>query len=140
MKNYTLIDKAFLLKKTPMFSPLELDLLLPVADKLGTTSAEAGEVLFDLGDQAYAMYIITEGTLEIYDSEEKKISSLKSGDFFGDEAILSGKPRCYKAFCSSKCQFLTLSRTNLITIIHEYPKVAVNFLEIYAKIISFRTP
>jgi len=138
MKNYTLIEKALLLKKTPIFASLELDLLLPVADKLGATSAAAGELLFELGDQAYTLYLVTGGELEAYDETGKRLVALGEGDFFGDEALLSGEPRRYRTLCKTDCQLLTLSRTNLLAIIHEYPKAAVSFLEEYAKALPCR--
>ena len=44
-----------------MFSSLELDLLLPIADKLILIDFETNEIVFDLGEQAFNMYIIGEG-------------------------------------------------------------------------------
>lgn len=137
-KNYTLIDKAFVLKKTPMFSCLELDLLLPIADKMHPTHVPAGEVIFDVGEQAYSMYFITEGKVSISNPEGGIIASLNIAEAFGDEAVFSGTTRQYTARSETPTELLTLSRADLLAIIYEYPRVATGFLEVYTKVTPFR--
>lgn len=134
----TLIDKAFALKKTPMFSTLELDLLLPIADKLGMTYADVHEVIFDIQEQAYSMYLIVEGEVEIYDENKNKLTTLVEGAFFGEEAIFNGRPREYRAISKGHTEFLVLSGSDLLAFIYEYPKVATGFLEVYTKAYPFR--
>ena len=57
---------------------------------------EAGEVLFDQGDQAEFMYVITEGEVEFIAEEEGKeatrIGRLGAPDYFGEMSILSDTP------------------------------------------------
>lgn len=138
-KHYTLIDKAFVLKKTPMFGSLELDLLLPIADKMNPTHAQFREPIFCEGEHAYSMYFIIEGTVSITNKEGATIALLQSGEIFGDEAVFNGRPREYTAKSDSETELLTLSRADLLAIIYEYPKVAMGFLETYTKVIPFRT-
>lgn len=138
MKKMTLIDKAFSLKRTPMFSTLELDLLLPIADKLGMTYADVNEVIFDIKEQAYSMYLIIQGHVDIYDQSNMKLASLSEGAFFGEEAIFNGRPREYRAVSKGQTELLVLSGSDLLVLIHEYPKVATGFLEVYTKAYPFR--
>jgi CRP/FNR family transcriptional regulator, cyclic AMP receptor protein len=138
-KNYTLIDKAFVLKKTPMFSSLELDLLLPIADKMHPTHVPAEEVIFGAGEQAYSMFFITEGTVSILSEQGVIIATLQAGEVFGDEAVFSGRAREYEAKSQVTTELLTLSRADLLAIIYEYPRVATGFLEAYTKITPFRS-
>ncbi len=137
--NYTLIDKAFVLKKTPMFGCLELDLLLPIADKMHPTHVRAGEVIFEHGEQAYSMYFITEGKVTIANKQGALLASLQTGEVFGDEAVFSGSTREYEAKGEVNTELLTLSRADLLAIIYEYPRVATGFLEAYTKITPFRS-
>lgn len=137
-KNYTLIDKAFVLKKTPMFSCLELDLLLPIADKMHPIHIPAGEVIFAADEQAYSMYFIVEGTVMIANRQDAIIASLCSGEVFGDEAVFSGGVREYQSKAKENTELLTLSRADLLAIIYEYPRVATGFLEVYTKVTPFR--
>ena len=138
MKKLTLIDKAFILKKTPLFESLDLDLLLPIADKLTLLHFDTGDNIFSINDDAKRMYFIAKGTVEILSQEKQMISILEEDDFFGDEAIFSEKPRAYHAFSKKDSTLLALSRTNLLTIISESPSVAISLLQIYASLIPFR--
>ena len=123
MKKIGLIDKAFLLKRTPLFSNVELDLILAAADKLGLSDWDPNETIFSEGDEATRMYFIAKGEV----SCNGKI--LRSPDFFGDEALFNERPRAYKAVSLGDTLLLTLSKTNLLTIISECPQVAVGLLQ-----------
>ena len=132
MKRLTLIDKAFLLKRSPLFGTLDLDLLLAIADKLGAVVCEPGESAFYKGEEANRMYFIVKGEIDLRLSPSEPIRRLSSGDFFGDESLFSGKPRSYEAYAPVETQLLTLARTNLYSIISECPSVAIGFLQLYA--------
>jgi len=138
MKYLTLIDKAFLLKRTLPFSSLDLDLLLTVADKLSLVVFDPGDYIFVAEEEANRMYFIVKGQVVLQNGENQPLHTLGTGDFFGDEALFNNKPRCYGAFTPEKTQVLTLSRTNLYTIISECPSVAVGFLRIYASLLPLR--
>lgn len=138
MQQLTLIEKAFLLKKTRIFSMLELDLLLPIADKLGSITVQAGETLFDVGEPAFSMYLIVYGSILAYSERGEELGVLGSGEFFGEESIFSRTPRSYKTYVRTPAQCLTLSQSDLLTIINEYPRVCTGFLEVYTKAMPFR--
>lgn len=138
MKSLTLIERAFLLKKVTIFASLELDHLLPIADKLSYSEVAAEEVIFDINEQAYSIYLIIKGSVVIDKVEEGPLYRLGEGELFGEEAALSGAPRAYRALSESKTEFLTLSRTNLFAIMREYPSVSISLLETFAATMPFR--
>lgn len=138
MKRLTLIDKAFLLKRTPLFSALDLDLLLTIADKLGLVAFEPKDWIFVAEEEANRMYFIVKGMVEIRTPAHQLICRLEPGDFFGEESLFNDKPRGYEAFTPDETHVLTLSRTNLYTIISECPSVAVGFLQVYTSALQFR--
>lgn len=139
MKPLTLIDKAFLLKRTPLFSMLDLDLLLTIADKLGSISYEAGERVFVSNEEANRMYFIVSGQIRIFlENNTKPVCTLHANNFFGEESLFNDRSRDYEAQSLTSTQLLTLSRTNLYTIISECPSVAVGFLQAYASALAFR--
>jgi CRP-like cAMP-binding protein len=131
MKHLTLIDKAFLLKRTAPFSTLDLDLLLTIADKLGLVVFDPGDYIFVTQEEANRMYFIVKGQVHIQGPHKQHFYTLESGDFFGEESLFNNKPRSYAAFTPIETHVLTLSRTNLYTIISECPSVAVGFLQVY---------
>lgn len=138
MKRYTLIDKAFLIKKTALFEQLDLDLLLAIADKLTLAHFDKGDLIFNHNEEAHRMYFIVKGSVSILDKNQVQLASLGPEDFFGDESIFSEKPRGYTATCQEDTILLSLSRTNLLTIISECPSVAVGLLQAYTSTTPFR--
>lgn len=138
MTKLTLIDRAFLLKKTPLFSALDLDLVLAIADKWQVMSFDPDTTIFGINEEAYRLYFIVQGTVEVRSSESKIITLLKPEEFFGEEALFSDKPRAYEAISKTEAVLLALSRTNLFTVISECPSVAVGLLQAYAAVTPFR--
>lgn len=138
MKQLTLIDKAFLLKRTVLFGALDLDLLLAIADKLGVVEFDPNDFIFVAHEEANRMYFIIKGVVEIRSSQSESICTLGTGHFFGEESLFNDRPRAYEAFTATGAQLLTLSRTNLYAIISECPSVAVGFLQVYTSAVTFR--
>ncbi len=133
-----LIDRAFLLKKTELFGSLDLDLLLTIADRLELITHRAGEMVFQLDQDAHRMYLIVDGRILIQDKEGEILAELPSGEFFGDEALFHERPRTYVAISKSPVTLLALSRSHLLSIIAECPSVAIALLEAYTRTIDFR--
>lgn len=131
MKPFSLIDKAFFLKKVKPFSDLDLDLLLPIAEKLYYDEYDANERVFSHGQAANRMYLIVQGSVLIEGEKEKL--TLGPGDFFGDESLFNEQPRSYGAVCTTDAQLLTLSRSHLLSMISECPSIAVSLLQCYAQ-------
>ncbi|MEI6243229.1 MAG: cyclic nucleotide-binding domain-containing protein [Chlamydiota bacterium] len=138
MKQLSLIEKAFFLKKTSLFRELDLDLLLAIAEKMPQDIYDANESVFEINQRATRMYFIVSGGVQIFDAREKPIFKLASEDFFGEESLLSELPRKYLAICTTKTLFLTLPPTSLLTILTECPSVALSLLQNYAKNIHNR--
>lgn len=133
MKQLSLIERAFFLKKVRLFSELDLDSLLAVAEKLHHDDYDANEKVFTPGQVANRIYLIAHGTISILDEKGKILGELSSGEFFGDESLFNEQPRTYSVICKTECLFLTLSRSHLLSIISECPAVAVVLLQSYAQ-------
>lgn len=139
MKKMTLIDKALFLKKTPLFGALDLNLLLPISDKVGVMEFESKELIFNLEDEGNRIYFIVKGSVEILNKDKHLLATLESPDFFGDESIFSETPRKYSARTLTETQTLILSRTHLLTIISESPNVCIDLLKVYSSSLDFRS-
>ncbi len=129
----SLIEKAFFLKKISLFSELELELLLAIAEKLHEDDYDANEKVFSSHQVANRIYFIVEGTVQILDEKNKVLSELFSGSYFGDESLFNEEPRAYSVICKSDALLLTLSRSHLLSIISECPSVAVSLLQAYSQ-------
>lgn len=138
MTGAKLIDRALFLKRTHLFSDLDLDTLLPISDKLEELNFGAGDQIFAAGQEARAIYLIVSGRVAVRlpNGESKELGS---DELFGDESIFNRRPREYQAVASQRTEILSLSHTNLLTILSECPSVALNLIEEYAAPIAFRT-
>lgn len=128
----SLIERAFFLKKTRLFSNLDLEILLAIGEKLHEDDYDKDEKVFTPGQVANRIYILASGSVQIYGPGGNLIKELTMGDYFGDESIFNDQPRGYTATCSSDTLFFTLSRSHLLSIISECPSVAVTLLQSYS--------
>lgn len=134
----SLIEKAFFLKKLRLFSELDLEILLAIAEKLHEDDYDKEEKVFTPGQVANRIYFIAEGSVQIFDEHRKLLSELNAGDYFGDESLFNEQPRGYAAICKTDTLFLTLSRSHLLSIISECPSVAVTLLQSYSQQLACR--
>ena len=133
-----LIDKAFLLKKTNLFSSLDLDLLLIISDNMERVNYKKMQKIFQVGQEAHRIYLIVEGVVTIQNKSGGVVAQLYDGEFFGDESIFNNRPRSYIATSTTSSTLLAISRAHMLGIIEERPSVAVALLEMYSKGIDFR--
>lgn len=138
MKPFSLIEKAFFLKKVKIFADLDLDLLLAIAEKLHHDEYDQNDHVFSLNQAANRMYLIVQGSIQILDERLRPVSELSAGDFFGDESIFNEQPRSYFAICKTDAHLLIMSRSHLMSVISECPSVAVALLQCYSQPFSCR--
>lgn len=132
----SLIEKAFFLKKMRLFSELDLEILLAIAEKLHEDEYEKDEKVFTPGQVANRIYLIEKGTVQILGSGLE----LHASDYFGDESLFNDQPRSYTAVCKTDVLFFTISRSHLLSIISECPSVAVTLLQSYSQLLPCRHP
>ena len=96
----SLIEKAFFLKKTRLFSELDLEILLAIAEKLQEDDYDANEKVFSAGQVANRIYLIEKGSVQILDERMRPIAEILAGDYFGDESLFNEQPRAYTAVSS----------------------------------------
>lgn len=138
MTKLTLIDRALFLKRTPLFGTMDLDLLLAIADKVQVISYEGDQTIFRVGEEAYRMYFVASGAVEIRNEEAALLGLLHTGEFFGDESIFNEQPRAYEAVTQMDSILLAISKATLLNIISECPSVAVGLLQAYTSSTAFR--
>src|SRR5215210_1411435 len=85
------------LRSVPLFASLDDEAAGTLRGLLKLELRPAGSVLFRKGDSGGAMYFIEGGRVRIHiedeDRREVTLAELAPGDFFGEMAILDGKPR-----------------------------------------------
>ena len=138
MKKLSLIEIAFFLKRLKIFNDLDLDILIAIAEKAGQDIYDPNERVFSITQRPMRLYLIVKGAVKLLTQDKLMQATLKDEEFFGDEALFCEKPRSYHAICCQKTHLITLSRTNLLTIISECPSVAISLLSLYSNQIQCR--
>lgn len=111
----TIID---ILKQIPLFQGLEELDLKKISEVVKQRTLPAGTCLFKEGDHGDAFYLLKEGTVEVYKSDngaEKlvtKISHSDESNFFGEMALIEGVARNATIKTASECKVLEIDKVN----------------------------
>lgn len=84
------------LRQFSIFSALNAREMKVWLDRLRHENLKAGEYFFHEGDEPDKFYIIVSGKVDVIqkvDGQDSVINTLRDGDFFGELALLSKKPR-----------------------------------------------
>jgi CRP/FNR family cyclic AMP-dependent transcriptional regulator len=79
------------LERTPLFAGLDRGHLEDVVAVGQRVAYDPGQAIVERGDQGDAMYIVVDGVAEV--DIGGRYHRLERGDFFGEMAVLAGKPR-----------------------------------------------
>lgn len=114
------LSNVALLRSLP---PEEIQAIL---DFITPMDFNPGEVVFNLGDVADGLYLISEGQVDIVqpgDIEDHVIASLSPGDSFGEMALLSGEPRYASARCVTAVKLLKINKEHFEALITVSPNL-----------------
>jgi uncharacterized membrane protein len=118
--------------QVPLFESLDNDAAEELCELLESVDSKAGTLLFRTGDEGDAMYLIEEGAVRICvrakDGHEVTLTELHRGDFFGEMALLDGKPRSADAKVSEDARLAVLSREHFLLFMRSNPNVALEML------------
>ena len=74
------------------------------------THFEAGERIFEIGDERTSAYIIESGEVHILDDKGEVLCVLKSGEIFGEMALVAGGERSAAALVAEKSEIFVVPR------------------------------
>lgn len=126
------------LKKVSLLNPLLKSELQLLGQAMETVNLKKGHVIFKQGDEGEKFYIIkTGGVTGVKESEGKKETfDLKSGDFFGERALLKNESRAATITCRTAVTVLSLSRYDFGIILGPLEDIMTRHTKIYDKRIS----
>ena len=85
------------------------------------------------------MYVILDGSVAITDSDSKTIfATLKSGDFFGELALLDEEPRSASAIAEEPSRLIGFFRTDLLTLMKRSPELGNKILLNLSRVLGER--
>ncbi len=92
----------------------------------------AGEIVFDEGQDADALYVIQSGQVELSrrgDGEARAVSRFGPGDFFGEMGVLLGRPRSSRAVAVGEASLLRLDRGTFEAMCLDRPEIALRVIQ-----------
>ena len=119
--------KIDLLKPVPLFaqcSRRELGQVALVADELDVSE---GKVLTKEGKSGREFFVLVEGVAEVR-RKGRKINTMNAGDFFGEIALLSARPRTATVTTTSPARLLVVTDRSFRELIRKMPSIQLKVL------------
>lgn len=132
-------DKVALLRRVPLFHGIEIGRLGALADGARLCVYPEGAAIVEQGQQREesqdgdSLYLIVEGRVRVMREQagrEEQLATLGPGEFFGEMALLDGKPRSATVLTDEDTQCLILSRWDLLRAMRRDPEIAIQMLTV----------
>src|SRR5215210_7566178 len=126
------MDARSALAKVPLFAELRCEEFERLSADLRRRRYPKGAVIFWRGDPGSTLYIVESGWVKIVvtgqEGQEAVLAVLGPGKFFGDLALLDGRPRSADAVAAEECELWLLGRDALVRAIEAHPRLALALL------------
>lgn len=123
--------KIELIKSVPLFGGLskrELDEVAGIADEL---AMEAGSELTHEGAAGHEFLVLVEGTADVR-RKGRKVNTLRSGDFLGEIALITGVPRTATVTTTAPARMLVITARDFRSLLRRTPSIQLKVLEALA--------
>ena len=124
------------LKSIPYFSGLSTDELDSIRKSIFERTTERGEIILLEGESAKELYFIVSGAVKLFktsaEGKEQILSIVRPGESFGDVPVFDGGPSPISAQAMVPIALYGIRKSDLETILREYPRVALNVISVLA--------
>jgi hypothetical protein len=127
----SIVLKQDYIEKIPFLKGAYQELIRDMAFELRPVVFTPGTYVFMAGDIGRHLYFINHGQVEVIGADGKTIyNTLKDGDFFGEIALLSSRPRTASVRTLDYCDMYTIDRDTFEKVLGHYPDFAKHVKEI----------
>src|SRR5438876_10203632 len=127
-----LSDEAQSLARVPLFKRLEPHELEKLAEEIDQVDYKAGEVIFNERDHGDALYVVQEGSVRIWVTDEGlnevTLAELQPGQFFGELAVLDRGERSSSATAITDTHLHRLSSDDFQKFLIEHADCAIDVI------------
>ena len=131
-----------LLKKVYLFKELSIGELVEVLKICRKEHAPKDKTVFKEGDSGDRCYIIEEGAVRIskhiHGAGEEALAVLRTGNYFGEMALIDGSPRSATAITHEDSDFLVIDKVELDQLLAENKELGNKILMVFCRTLSQR--
>jgi cAMP-dependent protein kinase regulator len=113
--------------ETELFKGLTRDEFKQVVSKLKLRHFDQNSIIVKEGDPGDSMFVVVRGEVRVVthtdDNKEVFLANLGEGEFFGEIALLTGKPRTATIITNSNSELLELTKADYEKIVAKFPNV-----------------
>lgn len=128
------VDTLSVLRQTPCFRNVELELLNQLAEQARVIHYQNGEVVTHLGQHFHSLAVIADGQIELSVTnragKRHVLNVLRAGQLYGLIPMLDGEPLYYGATAITQCTMVTLSRELMIDSMHHSSALMMGVLRV----------
>ena len=132
-----MLDRRALLAGLPLLGGLPADQLDALARLARIERFATGATIFRKGDVGHGLLAVLEGRVQIGvlggDGREVTLNVIKTGEVFGEIALLDGEARTADAVALEDCTFLAIDRREFLTFLRRTPEVSIRLLEVLSR-------
>ncbi len=118
----------------PFFEGLPSDIQFRLMAHVASKSYTKDSVIFNRGDAGSSLLLIYSGSVRIgvqsLDGKDAVFRFLNEGEYFGEIALLDGRPRTADAYAHTDCELLAIYRRDLMTIVDSHPPLMHRLLQV----------
>jgi flavin reductase (DIM6/NTAB) family NADH-FMN oxidoreductase RutF len=120
-----------LLERAPVFSSLPPEILAVITAEGVERTFEPGEFVVREGEPGDELFVIIEGEARV-ERKGSALSTFGEGEFFGEIAVIDGRPRSADVVAVSPLRALAISRDLVRSTVEREPRAAWAMLEVLA--------
>jgi len=128
----TLIEKTAFLKGIPVMSSIPTEALADLAARAREIHCDAGQVLFEEGDEDRGAFLVVDGTLE-QRKGRALVRVVKSGGAVGELWLEAGETHHYTLVATDHTHVLNVTREDVVEAMHDFPEFGVAMVRGFAK-------
>ncbi len=125
------------LDSIPLFSGIPKEELVSVLTSVRPQRVPAGQVVVREGESGDTLFLIVQGTLRVStrgpDGEDVALAALGAGDFFGEVALLTGRPRTATVLALTEAELLALDRATVDRLRARHPQIEASLTEFHSR-------
>jgi CRP/FNR family transcriptional regulator, cyclic AMP receptor protein len=89
---------------------------------------KAGDVIFKEGDTGEEMYVVLEGSVDVY-VHGRVVETIGTDNFLGEMALIDARPRSATAIARTDCKLAPINQNRFKFLVQQTPHFALHLMQ-----------